>query len=90
MLAAANRHVEMVRLLLEAGADKEASSCYGNAAQMLAAENGHVEMAQLLLEACADKDALSSVGYTALITAEHVTMVRLQRSCPTLLSGKGS
>ena len=47
--------LEVVRLLLEAGADKDAATTtYGATALMSAAEEGHLEVVRLLLEA--DKD----------------------------------
>ena len=66
MLASENGDLEMARLLLEAGADKDLQDSRGNTAFMLAAKNGHVKVARLLLEAGADKDLWDSFGRTAL------------------------
>ena len=67
--AAGNGHLEMARLLLEAGADKEQHDDEGPTALLLAAEKGHVEIARLLLEAGASTRRKSSNGYTALMLA---------------------
>ena len=58
MNAARNGHVEVVRLLLEAGADKNAAQVNGTTALMAAAEHGHVEVVRLLLDAGAYTNAL--------------------------------
>ncbi|CAK9116673.1 unnamed protein product [Durusdinium trenchii] len=55
MGAADNGHVEMVQLLLDAGANKEMKDTIGLTALLCAAGNGHVAVAQLLLDAGADK-----------------------------------
>ena len=68
-VAAMKGHSEVVKLLLEAGADKEAAPAEqnrGKRALHLAAENGHWQNVQLLLEAGADKDATDHCGMTAL------------------------
>ena len=77
--ACAQGDVQIVRLLLEAGADKNAEDPSGNTALMLAAENSHVEIGRLLLEAGADKEQAGD-GYTALMLAaknDHVEIARL-------------
>ncbi|CAK8990518.1 unnamed protein product [Durusdinium trenchii] len=67
---AANRgHLEVVRLLLEAGADKDAVRTDGATALFIAAKNGHLEVVRLMLEAGADKDAVQTEGPTALFIA---------------------
>ena len=48
VLAAENGHVEIVQLLLQAGAKKDSVNWAGSTALMLAAKNDHVEIAQLL------------------------------------------
>ena len=44
MLAAYNGHLEVVRVLLKAGADKNAAKQDGATALMMAARNGHLEV----------------------------------------------
>ena len=65
MHAARNGHVEIARLLLDAGAGKDVRGYNGYTALMFAAENGKVEIAQLLLDACADKNLQARAGVTA-------------------------
>ena len=65
-VAAVKGHTEVVKLLLEAGADKNAAVLNGRAALHLGAMKGHSEVVKLLLEAGADKDATSFAGMTAL------------------------
>ena len=48
MFAAQEGHVEVVRLLLEAGADKSWADSCGDTALMWAAREGHVEVERLL------------------------------------------
>ena len=48
MIAAARVNLEVVRLLLEAGADKNVARVDGATALMLAAQNGNLEVVQLL------------------------------------------
>ena len=73
-------NLEIARLLLEAGANKDAHDRKGNTALTLAAENGHVEVTQLLLEAGANTDAHDRKGNRALTLAAengHVEVTRL-------------
>ena len=55
MVACENEHLEVARLLCEAGADKDKAMRDGDTA-LMASQNGHLEVAQLLCEACVDKD----------------------------------
>ena len=65
IVAAQRGHFEVARLLLEAGADKNAAMADGATALMLAALDGHLEVVRLLLEAGADKNAAMADGRTA-------------------------
>ncbi|CAK9111616.1 unnamed protein product [Durusdinium trenchii] len=79
-LAAENGHLEVVQLLLEAGADKDAADANGTTALHMAAVFEHLEIMELLLEAGADQDAANADGTTALYIAArggHVEAVRL-------------
>ena len=80
--AVKNGHLELVRLLLEAGADKDATNGFGGTALCMAAREGHLEVARSLLEAGADKDAATTdvKGTTALFVAAregHLNVARL-------------
>ena len=66
VLAAQVGHLEVVRLFLEAGADKDAADTFGWTALDYAARHGHLEVVRLLLESGADKDTADEVGSTAL------------------------
>ena len=85
-LAAIEGHPEVVKLLLEEGADKDAATVEGQLtvggqkALHLAALHGRSEVVKLLLEAGADKDAVDLEGRTALdlaIERRHLEVVRL-------------
>ena len=64
--AAVQGHSAVVKLLLEAGADKDAANNLGITALHSAAESGHIEVVKLLLAAGADKDKADSEERTAL------------------------
>jgi ankyrin repeat protein len=82
-LAAMNGHLEIVKLLLEHGADVNAKTKegYGYTALHSAASNGHLEIVKLLLEHGADVNAKTKYGgYTALHSATmngHLEIVKL-------------
>jgi len=68
--AVRERHIEMVSLLIDSGADVNATSKDRNyTALMDAAQIGEVEIAQLLLKNNADPNTQSKDGQTALILA---------------------
>jgi len=67
--AAKNGHLAVAKLLVEAGADKEAQDNSGRTPLYWAAWNGHWEIAKLLIEAGADKEAKDSCGWTPLYRA---------------------
>ena len=83
VLAAREGHLEVVRLLLEAGVDKDAPNTDDRTALHIAAQEGHLEVVRLLLEAGADKDAADTDGWSGwpalLIAAKkgHLEVVRL-------------
>src|SRR5687768_6492496 len=66
MWAVAAPHPEIVRVLLEGGADVRASSKKGFTPLLFAARNGDVEMAKLLLAAGAGVNDTGSDGIHAL------------------------
>ena len=67
--ASGQGHVEVVRLLLEAGADKNLADNDGSTALMCAALWEKVEVMRLLLEAGADMNMADIDGNTALMHA---------------------
>ena len=72
--------MEVVRLLLEAGADKDLANTCRNTALRKASDKGHVEVVRLLLEAGANTDLAGEDGSTALKYASykgHAEVVRL-------------
>ncbi|KAI3434440.1 hypothetical protein D9Q98_002517 [Chlorella vulgaris] len=78
--AAANGQVEVVRLLLDRGADLEAVDSDGDTALAVAAAHGHVEVVRLLLKNSANLDAPGRNGYTPLIGAAlagHLEVVQV-------------
>jgi ankyrin repeat protein len=70
MEAAGTGQVSTTRLLLEAGADPDMVSHYGQTATILAASEGHAETVKLLLEWNARTDPVDHLGMTALKYAE--------------------
>ena len=70
IVASARNHLEIVRLLIEAGANKENSCTDGATALFVASEGNYLEIVNLLVQAGADKDkALETTGKTPLIVA---------------------
>ena len=62
MLASRRGHLEGVKLLCEAGADKDKADQNGRTALMVASRRGDLEVVQLLCEAGADKDKAKENG----------------------------
>jgi hypothetical protein len=83
MAAAGNGHTELVKLLIDKGADMNAiwpGWSNGVTALMIAAYNGHTEVVKLLLDKGADVDVKNPYGMTALIYAAihgHTEIARL-------------
>ena len=65
-VASLRGHLEVVRLLLEAGADQNSTAAGETAALFIAAQGGHIGIVQLLVEAGAGRDAATAGGATAL------------------------
>ena len=61
-------HLEVVRFLLEAGADKDAADSRGYTAFCFAASTGHLEVVRLLLEARGGNDAPIPKGWWTALT----------------------
>ena len=77
--AASNGHLEVVQLLLEAGAEKNAAAGDGSTALHFAAQDDHAEVVQLLLGAGADENAVDAGGGTALHYAAQYGYVEVAR-----------
>eukprot|EP01043_Picozoa_sp_COSAG02_P040328 COSAG02_NODE_3254_length_7085_cov_102.140281_7_plen_859_part_00 len=86
-VAAENNHVDVVRLLLQGGADVDKADSYGNTALMNAAVAGYAEVVTELLSQGAVADLEGSGGQTALMKAAKVNT----GECVTaLVNGKAS
>ena len=80
MLAVGNRNLDMIRLLLVSGADKDKATTAGATPLILAVSGGHLELVRLLLVSGADKDKATRAGVTPLFLAAaggHLEMTRL-------------
>ncbi|OLQ11910.1 Phthiocerol synthesis polyketide synthase type I PpsA [Symbiodinium microadriaticum] len=78
--ASTRGHVEVVGLLLEAGADKDGTDIDRTTGLQHASGRGHTEVVRLLLQAGADKDLADCQGRTALMYASqrgHAECARL-------------
>ncbi|KAJ5557005.1 hypothetical protein N7494_000920 [Penicillium frequentans] len=68
--AARNGHVEVVKLLINEGADfKEPEHTYGSTLLQAATDSGNINIVQLLLDYGADVSAKNNAGVTPLLTA---------------------
>ena len=79
-IASANGHLEVVRLLVEKGADMDKGRDNGLTPLLAACYAGHLEIVRLLVEAGADKDKVKNDGCTPLLVASitgHLEIVRL-------------
>lgn len=83
MEAAGTGHITITRQLLEAGADPDIVSSYGQSAAILAASEGHAGTLRLLLDWNARTDLVDHLGMTALKYADlfrHEDVAREIRS----------
>ena len=81
MRACEKCHVQIVSVLLEAGAIPDLKNKFGNTAMMIASGRGHVEIVRLLLENSAETDLRHVRGDTALICACDRAMLRSDACC---------
>jgi hypothetical protein len=65
-MAAGSGHVDVMRVLVQLGADRDAKAAHGGRPLHLAAYNGHVEAVRALMQLGVDKDAEDADGATAL------------------------
>eukprot|EP00438_Fugacium_kawagutii_P011109 Skav203180 [mRNA] locus=scaffold39:209403:212782:+ [translate_table: standard] len=79
--AAGHGHVQVIQLLLEAGAQKDSTDEEGRTALWMAARNGHLEVVHLLMEAGLDSNrGRTDIGATPLHAAtqeRHLEVARL-------------
>ncbi|MBI2207489.1 MAG: ankyrin repeat domain-containing protein [Candidatus Rokubacteria bacterium] len=80
--AAENGHLDVVRLLVDAGADVNRADSSGFTPLMGAARAGHAAMARLLLERGAGQEAVDASGKTA---RTHAVEFRHQREIVPVL-----
>ena len=71
LIAAKNNDVILLKLLLDAGANKDMTDLVGRTPLYLAADNGNSECVKLLLDAGANKDMAAGDGRTPLFEAAH-------------------
>ena len=80
MFAVYSNHIEMVRLLLERGANMHLVSDRKHNALHIACKNGNKEIAEMLLDAGMDIDARGDTSWTPIMFAaynDHTEIVRL-------------
>lgn len=80
MEAASAGHVDIVKLLLEYGADANAQSSAGNTPLMYACNGGHEEIVKILLEQGANIEDHNENGHTPLMEAAssgHVNIAKI-------------
>jgi ankyrin repeat protein len=91
MAAAANGHIEVVKLLLGAKANVEARAKYRETALILAAREGRAEVVEALLRSKAKVNAKMTGGRTALLEASdrlHLRIVKALIAAGASVNGK--
>lgn len=73
MIAAQNGHTNIVKILLEKGADINVEDYFGNTVLHLAARSGHEKTVEVLIQAVANVNAVDEYGKTPLDYAEEHT-----------------
>lgn len=86
MIASANNHMEIVKLLLAYGANVNGGGWIVGYPLIEASREGHLEIAKLLLDKGADVNIMSDEGFTALDAA----IVKNQVEVVQLLLNKGA
>jgi ankyrin repeat protein len=89
VMAAIHGHAGVVRLLLERGADVNASDNSEHTALQYAAREGHEEVACILLSRGADSRRRSSSGFTALMSASFRGYLGIVRQLLQHMAGRG-
>lgn len=70
-IASQNGHVEIVRVLLDGGADTEIATSNAVTPLLVASSNGHAQVVKVLLKANANVEQVRSIGFTALLSASQ-------------------
>ena len=89
-LAARAGNAEVVKVLLEAGANPQSPEGEGQTALSMAAEHGHLEVVRLLLDAGADPSYSATDGYGAMGTAAEIARRTGHEDVATLIDGHGA
>jgi ankyrin repeat protein len=89
MVAADHGHLHLVRLLLEMGAEVNATTFHGATALQIAALRGHEEMVSMLLSSGADSSRRDNDGFTALMVASSVNNLGTVRLLLQHMRGRG-
>jgi hypothetical protein len=79
--------LEIVKDLLDKGADVNTTNKFNHSPLMLACRDGYIQIVETLLEAGADMDMSDGIGYTALQIAEinnRPEIVELLKSMETI------
>ena len=80
MYASLDGHTDIVKLLLERGADPNIKhSIYGHTALMKATENSHIDIIRILLESDVDINIQNSYGDASLIYASREGRIEIVR-----------
>ena len=79
IIAAFNGCTDIVRMLLDAGANIEHKNDQGENALISAAQEGHIDTVKLLLDAGADVNQSNTDGETALDLAQKKELIELLR-----------
>ena len=67
MAASHQGNIEVLRMLLDAGADEDLADHRGDTSLIVASDKGHVQIVHMLLDADAEKNVSSNNGFTALL-----------------------
>ena len=90
-LASRRRHIDIVRMLIDRGADVSAQNKFGSTALHLASRDGDIELARILIDRGADMSAQDKFRSTALHLAcrdGHLDLGRMLIDCRADMSAQ--